>query len=53
LTAAQRNAFKPQAVQPDEEKKDDKETEEKDDVKQTANPTSSWVTVDETSEEKS
>jgi protein phosphatase-4 regulatory subunit 3 len=53
LTAAQRNAFKPQVAQPDEEKHKKKEVDEKEDVKQTANPTSSWVTVDETSEEKS
>ena len=48
LTAAQRNAFKSQikAVEPAET--EEKHVEEED-VKQTTNPTSSWVTVNEPS----
>lgn len=52
LTAAQRNAFKSQTSQSsDEEKATEKESEKEKDVKETANPTSQWVTVDEPSDE--
>ena len=55
LTAAQRNAFKAQTTQNvaeenSEETPEEKHPETDGDVKQTANPTSSWVTVDESSE---
>ena len=50
LTAAQRNAFKSQTTQSSNEEKATKSENEKD-VKETANPTSQWVTVDEPSDE--
>jgi protein phosphatase-4 regulatory subunit 3 len=50
LTAAQRNAFMSHTNSTSEEKGED-EKEEVENIKQTVNPTSSWVTVNKSSEE--